>query len=354
MKFGAGIRASAPLAMIGLLVAGCGSQQRSETYSGSGNGTYAAGSPMYRVGRPYQVKGVWYYPAVDFNYDKTGTASWYGEQFDGRYTANGEIFNLNELTAAHTTLPMPCIVQVTNLENGRSLELRVNDRGPFVDGRLIDVSRRAAQLLGFETKGTTPVRVKIDKDASIKVAQAAMHNRGGAVMVAQMPAALVPAAQATPLPAQTAPPSVVLASNVIAGPIVDTRVIAPASPTRPNVVAGPIVDTPTPSLLPSTPASSVAEGPIAQTRTPSSLPRVATASSGRIFVQAGAFSVRDNAQRVQSRIAPLGSVEVMSASVNGTAIYRVRLGPVASVEQADQLLHRVVNSGYPEARIVTN
>ena len=94
---------------------------------------------------------------------------------DTRRTA--KIFNLNELTAAHTTLPMPCIVQVTNLENGRSLELRVNDRGPFVDGRLIDVSRRAAQLLGFETKGTTPVRVKIDKDASIKVAAAACAYR---------------------------------------------------------------------------------------------------------------------------------------------------------------------------------
>jgi rare lipoprotein A len=333
MKFGAGIGASAPLLMIGLLVAGCGSQQRSETYLGSGNGAYVAGRPMYRVGQPYQVKGIWYYPTVDLSYDKTGIASWYGEQFDGRYTANGEIFNLNELTAAHTTLPMPCIVQVTNLENGRSLELRVNDRGPFVDGRLIDVSRRAAQLLGFETKGTTPVRVKIDKDASIKVAEAAMHNGGGTVLVAQMPAAIVPVAQAAPLATRTAPPSSVLASNVIAGPIVDTRIIAPP---------------------PSPAPSNIAVRPVAAARMPLSQPSIVAALPSRIFVQAGAFSVRDNAQKVQSRIAPLGSVEVMSASVNGTAVYRVRLGPVASVEQADQLLHRVVNSGYPEARIVTN
>ena len=93
---------------------------------------------MYKVGAPYQINGVWYYPAADYSYDETGVASWYGEQFDRKYTANGEIFDLNELTAAHRTLPMPSIVQVTNLTNGRSLQLRVNDRGPFARGRIIE------------------------------------------------------------------------------------------------------------------------------------------------------------------------------------------------------------------------
>src|SRR5206468_9390463 len=100
----------------------------------------------------------------------TGIASWYGEQFDQQYTANGEIFDLNQMTAAHRTLPMPSIVQVTNLNNGRSLQLRVNDRGPFARGRIIDVSRRASQLLGFETNGTAPVRVTIIKGESIRAA----------------------------------------------------------------------------------------------------------------------------------------------------------------------------------------
>src|SRR5271165_5820719 len=155
------------VALGGLLLAGCASPSVVPSYpEGRGVGTY-------RVGEPYEIKGVWYYPALDYNYDRTGVASWYGEQFEGRLTANGEIFDLNDLTAAHTTLPMPSIVQVTNLENGRSLQLRVNDRGPFVGGRLIDVSRRAAQLLGFESRGTTLVRVTVLKDESIAAAEEA-------------------------------------------------------------------------------------------------------------------------------------------------------------------------------------
>src|SRR5271170_4765904 len=248
MKVAGRIRALAPVVMIGLLLAGCGSQPRIGTYTSTGH--YAAGHPLYRVGEPYKIKGVWYYPAVDYNYDRTGVASWYGEQFDGRYTANGEIFDLNQLTAAHTTLPMPSIVQVTNLENNRSLQLRVNDRGPFVGGRLIDVSRRSAQLLGFETKGTTPVRAQIVKDASIQVAEEAMHGGSGAIMLAQAASPPPPMMQAAPQ-AYAAPvlsPSA-RATNIVAGPIVDTQTKAlPPPMPAPNVVAGPIVDTQTAAL----------------------------------------------------------------------------------------------------------
>ncbi|NBP73545.1 MAG: septal ring lytic transglycosylase RlpA family protein, partial [Alphaproteobacteria bacterium] len=107
----------------------------------------------YKVGSPYQINGAWYYPAEDFEYSETGIASWYGPNFHGKKTANGEDYNQNDLTAAHRTLPMPSAVRVTNLENGRSLVLRINDRGPFARGRIIDVSRRGAQLLGFEKNG---------------------------------------------------------------------------------------------------------------------------------------------------------------------------------------------------------
>lgn len=125
----------------------------------------------YKVGNPYQINGVWYYPAEDPYYDETGIASWYGEPFHGRQTANGEIYDMNDLTAAHKTLPMPVYVRVINLENGRSLVLRVNDRGPFVAGRIIDVSRRAAQLLGFQQQGIARVRVQvIDPDTGIEYA----------------------------------------------------------------------------------------------------------------------------------------------------------------------------------------
>src|SRR5271169_1835812 len=259
------MQSSAPMVIIGLALAGCGSQPHTGTYHSGGN-HYVAGHPMYRVGEPYEIKGVWYYPAVDYNYDKTGTASWYGEQFHGRYTANGEIFDLNQLTAAHTTLPMPSIVEVTNLQNGRSLQLRVNDRGPFVDGRLIDVSRRAAQLLGFETKGTTPVEVKLNKDASVRVAEEAMRG-GGAVRVAQAATAMAPPA-GQPYAAPPLPPSAV-AAKVVAGPVVDARTAAlPPPATAPNVVAGPIVNTRTAALPPSAAAPSVVAGPIIDTQTP--------------------------------------------------------------------------------------
>src|SRR5207245_4778192 len=118
-------------------------------------------------------------PRVDYDYDETGLASWYGEAFDGQATANGEIYDLNQLSAAHKTLPLPSVVEVSNLRNGRSLRLRVNDRGPYVDARVIDVSRRAAQLLGFEMAGTTPVRVRILKGDKIEVAEQQVSGQAG-------------------------------------------------------------------------------------------------------------------------------------------------------------------------------
>ncbi|MBI3516648.1 MAG: septal ring lytic transglycosylase RlpA family protein, partial [Proteobacteria bacterium] len=119
-----------------------------------------SGRGVYKVGNPYDINGVTYYPAEDWNYDETGIASWYGPGFHEKYTANGEVYDQNDLTAAHKTLPMPSFVRVTNLDNGRAIVLRVNDRGPYARGRIIDVSRRGAQLLGFDTVGTAKVRVQ--------------------------------------------------------------------------------------------------------------------------------------------------------------------------------------------------
>ena len=126
----------------------------------------------YKVGKPYRIRGIWYYPSVDYDYSEVGVASWYGPGFHGRSTANGEQYDMNDLTAAHRTLPMPSVVQVTNLGNGRSIKLRVNDRGPFVGNRIIDVSRRAAQLLGFHIDGTARVQVDIVPDESKQLAAA--------------------------------------------------------------------------------------------------------------------------------------------------------------------------------------
>src|ERR1700733_7143496 len=118
------------------------------------------GGGTYRVGKPYVVAGRVYVPEEDVNYREEGLASWYGDDFHGRLTANGEVFDMASLTAAHPTLPMPCYARVTNLGNGKSLIVRVNDRGPYHGNRLIDVSNKAAELLEFKGNGVARVRVE--------------------------------------------------------------------------------------------------------------------------------------------------------------------------------------------------
>ena len=118
------------------------------------------GGGTYRVGKPYVVAGRLYVPEEDVNYREVGLASWYGDDFHGRQTANGEVFDMASLTAAHPTLPMPCYARVTNLSNGKSLIVRVNDRGPYHGNRVIDVSHKAAELLDFRSSGVAKVRVE--------------------------------------------------------------------------------------------------------------------------------------------------------------------------------------------------
>ena len=142
--------------LLGLLLvvalAGCAGTNHRVTGPGPGG--------RYLVGKPYQINGQWYFPAEDATYDRVGLASWYGREFRGNSTANGETFDPRRMTAAHTTLPMPVLVRVTNLENGRVTTVRVNDRGPFVAGRLIDLSEAAAEELGFRGQGIARVRVQ--------------------------------------------------------------------------------------------------------------------------------------------------------------------------------------------------
>ena len=240
----------------------------------------------YKIGTPYQVAGVWYYPAVDPAYDETGIASWYGAEFHGKPTANGAVYDMNQLTAAHRTLPMPSRVRVTNLENGRTLELTINDRGPFAKGRIIDVSRRGAELLGFLDKGTVRVRVQALSGTRPAVAQTA-----AAPMVSE--------------PAVPEPSAVQFAS---------------AQP----AVLQPI----------------------------SAQPLEAIAGAEQIFVQAGAFSSFHNAQGIGNHLATIGKASV--TAVEGRPLFRVRLGPFSSHDEAGRILSRVMAAGYPDARVVVD
>jgi rare lipoprotein A len=118
------------------------------------------GGGSYKIGSPYQVQAQWFTPREEPGYDRAGIASWYGADFHGRKTANGEVYDMNAVTAAHPTLPIPSYAYVTNLANGRTLLVRINDRGPYAHNRIIDLSRKSSQLLGFQTQGTTHVRVR--------------------------------------------------------------------------------------------------------------------------------------------------------------------------------------------------
>ena len=148
---------------VGASLVGCGSGGNGEKL---GERVIPLGQPVpkgggrYATGVAYKVDGVWYQPREDAAYDRVGTASWYGELFHGRRTANGEIYDMERLSAASTTLPMPVYARVTNLENRRSIIVRVNDRGPYRSSRIMDVSRRSAEVLGFRQKGTARVRVQ--------------------------------------------------------------------------------------------------------------------------------------------------------------------------------------------------
>lgn len=291
-------------------------------------------SGVYKIGKPYQVNGVWYYPKEDFSYDETGIASWYGPGFHQKQTANGEIYDQNEMTAAHKTLPMPSIVRVTNLDNGRSVVVRINDRGPFVAGRIIDMTRRGAQLLGYENTGTAKVRVQIMGDESRAIAAAARRNTPTEMLAQEEGAA--PAVKAAPrqkievagigpngqtqTPVQQQPAA---SSAINSEPIEDPKTI-PGSDIDGRFVPAPVVAT------------------------------VPVRNSGRIFVQAGAFTQQDNASRLSAKLSSIGHTTISTATVDGRRFYRVRIGPMSDVSQADGVLNRVLESGTTEAKIVVD
>ena len=159
------------LMSVGLVVTACSGtshrvdsgRQKVTTYSPrvvSYGQAVPKGGGYRKLGRPYYIGGKRYTPRHDPNYARTGIASWYGKDFHGRLTANGEVYDMYALSAAHPTLPLPSMVEVTNTRNGRRVVVRVNDRGPFAHGRIIDLSHRAAQVLGLVRRGTGEVHVR--------------------------------------------------------------------------------------------------------------------------------------------------------------------------------------------------
>lgn len=253
-----------------------------------------------RVGPPYQANGQWYVPTPEPGYEQTGVASWYGQPANGQRTASGEAYDAAALTAAHPTLPIPSLVQVTNLDNGREVIVRVNDRGPFVGGRVIDVSQGAAQVLGIT--GTARVHVRYLGPAPRHV------NADGSM-----------AAASTQVPAQ-APASVQAATQE--GP---ASLLPPPAPRA---------------------AAQVQEAPLPAYTTPA----VATSADG-FFVQVGAFSELENAHRVRAELLSAGPVVVDTRQTANGELFRVRVGPYQSRAEADSARQAVAQLGYANAII---
>ena len=258
----------------------------------------------YKLGNAYVVKGVRYFPRFDPNYNETGIASWYGEAFHGRNTANGERYDMNKLTAAHKTMPMPSAARVTNMENGRSLILRVNDRGPFVAGRIIDISRRGAQLLGFYKKGTAKVRVEFIEFAPLTVI-----------------------ADREPLKRRLNTEEVVAIKSEL-------------TMERPAITSQ-YLDAPQTEL------NSSSNDNLSSTIEPGN----GTTLTG-MFVQVGAFAERANAVNLARRLSEFSHSVISAANINGRTLFRVRMGPIGDLEQADRLLTQVIAAGHNDARLI--
>ena len=202
-----------------------------------------------QLGKPYKVAGKWYYPKEEKGYKKVGGASWYGDAFHGRLTANGEIYDMTHLTAAHPTMPLPSYARVTNTKNGSSIIVRVNDRGPYANGRIIDLSKRAAELLDYTHSGTAKVRVEYvgrapldGHDEQFLMASYQPGNRApdpsdglpAGVMIAMngsTPSG--PAAAAFPGTLPDAPPAVAAVGVISAGGDFQLPAYGPIAPERP-------------------------------------------------------------------------------------------------------------------------
>ena len=283
------------------------------TTDGIGAGGVKA-APRYKIGNPYQVAGLWYYPDRDLAYDETGIGSWYGDEFAGKLTANGEIFDPERITAAHKTLPMPSVVRVTNLDNGKSLVVRINDRGPFVASRIIDLSRASARLIGYKDNGLARVRVQVLAEQSLRLEQLAKAGK--------FPE-LSGVAQAMPETDAVVQPKVSLTTRS------NSKKAKPA-----NVVPQSAIE-----LLANARVGEVIEvAPI----------------TTNIWVQIGAFHAESNASNVLAKVSSIGDGVVSSVDKAGQTLYRVRLGPIGEVKTADKLLDGVVNMGFTGARIIVD
>jgi rare lipoprotein A len=303
------------LLAMSITISGCSSQRSAsrDPFAGTGSPYYKGKGPVpmgggrYHVGNPYQVAGRWFTPKEQPNYDKTGPASWYGEAFNRRMTSNGEWFDMDRLTAAHPTLPLPSYAKVTNVNNGATIIVRINDRGPFVGPRIIDLSKQSASFLGFKRQGTAKVRVQY-------IGPAPLNDNGTHLMAMNQELE-----NGTPL----------------------RQMIAAASGKRrsDNIQIAQAEPEPLESYE-AEPEQTVAQ--IEQS----------PPSAVNYFVQAGTFADPDNAERLRREFVNIGPVQVAELMGNDGPVYRMRVGPFDNLNDAQIALNQVHGYGLPDAHLL--
>ena len=329
----------AMLAVASLALAGCAHDNErfsifGHTHTRNSNGHHGfasawadpfagKGSPIYNgaqipfgggdqlVGQPYQVAGRWFYPREQPGYDKTGTASWYGEAFHRRRTSNGEWFDMATLTAAHPTLPLPSYAVVTNLENGRNVIVRVNDRGPFVGSRIMDLSKRAADVLGYRANGKAHVRVRLLGPAPV---QDSMEH------VVAMNQAMASGATMNQLAA--------LGGNNSIRANTQVAEVAPAQPAKRSIAQLASLAAP--------------QAPAPQYQASNYIVRVAV------------FHDIANADNAYQRLSSFGPTRIVKEVGANGPLYRVEIGPLDNKSDADAALTTAFGSGFEGALLVSD
>ncbi|MBN9220211.1 MAG: septal ring lytic transglycosylase RlpA family protein [Mesorhizobium sp.] len=333
-----------------------------------------------QLGKPYQVRGKWYYPKEEKRYAKVGLASWYGDAFHGRLTANGEVYDMTHLTAAHPTMPLPSYARVTNLETGSSVIVRVNDRGPYHEGRIIDVSERAAQMLDYAKVGTAKVKVEyvgrapLDGDDD-QYLMASYHpgNRipdpsdglpSGVMVAMNGPSPSLPVGgAAVPFPGQ-------MTDSGAVQPVMSAQSPSFGDLTLPDF--GPIVpERPEMGLPPQSPFamaslsyadervrradvfaamddSGMSPADILRSWKKSS-PKASPSSSA--YVAAGTFDNAVEAKRIAAALEPFGRIEIQRSDLDGNDWYAVNLYPDGH-GGVDELLQAAWSHGAPDALAV--
>ncbi len=254
--------------------------------------------PIYKIGKKYNVGGRYYYPKKDLYYNKTGIASWYGPKFHGKLTANGEIYNQYALTAAHKTLPLPSAVKVTNLKNNKSIVLRINDRGPFVNDRIIDLSSKAADILDLKREGTGLVRVQILREKSLYLEKLA--KQGSFPEINDL--------KETELP------------NI----------------TIPSKVAVKIKDTKNQKIV--------------TKKINYNLKNLN--KEYKIYIKLASFSSKKNAEIMKKKVSYIDKVKIYKIYKSNKTLYQVKAGPFLSVEKVDQLHSLLLQKGMQGAKII--